>query len=101
MTASAVTQTLALNVDTMDIAGALQSDHLNESDLAAGLYDNAALTLFLVDWTDVNDREIVFSGSVGEISRGLNAFTTEMRGLPRRTLRRSDLSSRRVRSAND
>jgi uncharacterized phage protein (TIGR02218 family) len=81
MTASAVTQTLALNVDTMDIAGALQSDHLNESDLAAGLYDNASLTLFLVDWTDVNDREIVFSGSVGEISRGLNAFTTEMRGL--------------------
>ncbi len=81
MTASAVTQTLALNVDTMDIAGALQSDHLNESDLAAGLYDNASLTLFLVDWTGVNDRDIVFCGSVGEISRGLNAFTTEMRGL--------------------
>jgi uncharacterized phage protein (TIGR02218 family) len=70
-----------LNVDTMDIAGALQSDHLNEADLAAGLYDNAALTLYLVDWTDVADRDIVFAGSVGEISRGLNAFTAEMRGL--------------------
>ncbi len=81
MTASAVTQTLALNVDTMDIAGALQSDHLNEADLAAGLYDNASLTLFLVDWTDLNDRDIVFCGSVGEITRGLNAFTAEMRGL--------------------
>ncbi|MFZ5792755.1 MAG: DUF2163 domain-containing protein [Pseudomonadota bacterium] len=81
MTASAVTQTLSLNVDTMDIAGALQSDRLNEADLAAGLYDNAALTLYLVDWTDVADRDIVFAGSVGEISRGLNAFTAEMRGL--------------------
>lgn len=81
MTASAVTQTLSLNVDTMDIAGALQSDHLNEADLAAGLYDNAALTLYLVDWTNVADRDIVFAGSVGEISRGLNAFTAEMRGL--------------------
>ncbi|CUA90599.1 phage conserved hypothetical protein BR0599 [Chelatococcus sambhunathii] len=81
MTASAVTQTLSLNVDTMDIAGALQSDHLNEADLAAGLYNNAALTLYLVDWTDVTDRDIVFAGSVGEISRGLNAFTAEMRGL--------------------
>jgi len=81
MTASAVTQTLSLNVDTMDIAGALQSERLNEADLAAGLYDNAALTLYLVDWTDVTDRDIVFAGSVGEISRGLNAFTAEMRGL--------------------
>lgn len=81
MTASAVTQTLSLNVDTMDIAGALQSEHLNESDLALGLYDNAALTLYLVDWTDVADRDIVFAGSIGEISRGLNAFTAEMRGL--------------------
>src|SRR5579885_3161617 len=77
MTASAVTQTLALNVDTMDIAGALQSDHLNESDLAAGLYDNASLTLFLVDWTDVNDRDIVFSGSVGRFRGG------SMRSRPR------------------
>lgn len=81
MTASAVTQTLALNVDTMDVAGALQSDHLNEADLAAGLYDNAALTLYLVDWADPSDRDIVFAGSIGEVSRGFNAFKTEMRGL--------------------
>lgn len=81
MTASAVTQTLSLNVDTMDIAGALQSGHLNEADLAAGLYDNAKLTLFLVDWSDVAIRDVLFAGSVGEISRGLNAFTAEMRGL--------------------
>lgn len=81
MTASEVSQTLALNVDTMDIAGALQSSHLNESDLAAGLYDNAALTLYLVDWANVVDRDILFAGSVGEVSRGRTAFRAEMRGL--------------------
>jgi uncharacterized phage protein (TIGR02218 family) len=81
MTASAVNQTLALNVDTMDVAGALQSSHLNEADLAAGLYGNAALTLYLVDWTDVADRDIIFAGSVGEVSRGRTAFKAEMRGL--------------------
>lgn len=81
MTASAVNQTLALNVDTMDVAGALQSSHLNEADLAAGLYDNAALTLYLVDWTNVADWDVLFTGSVGEVSRGRTAFKAEMRGL--------------------
>lgn len=81
MTASAVNQTLALNVDTMDVAGALQSSHLNEADLAGGLYDNAALTLYLVDWTNVADRDVLFAGSVGEVSRGRTAFKAEMRGL--------------------
>lgn len=81
MTASEVSQTLALNVDTMDVAGALQSSHLNESDLVAGLYDNAALTLYLVDWANVADRDFLFAGSVGEVSRGRTAFRAEMRGL--------------------
>lgn len=81
ITASAISSTDSLNVDTQDITGALQSDHLNESDLAAGLYDNAALTLYLVDWTNTVDRDIIFAGSIGEVSRGVNAFKTEMRGL--------------------
>lgn len=81
MTASAVNQTLALNVDTLDVSGALQSTHLNEADLAAGLFDNAALTLYLVDWTNPADRDVIFAGSIGEVSRGRTAFRAEMRGL--------------------
>jgi hypothetical protein len=80
ITASAINATNALNIDTTDIAGALQSDHLNEADLAAGLYDNAALTLYLVDWSNPADRDIAFAGSIGEVSRSLNVFKAEMRG---------------------
>ncbi|RJF70863.1 DUF2163 domain-containing protein [Rhodopseudomonas palustris] len=81
MTASAINATGALNIDTTDISGALQSDHLNEADLAGGLYDNAALTLFVVDWSAPENRDILFAGSIGEVSRGRTGFTCEMRGL--------------------
>ncbi len=83
ITASSINQTDALNVDTADISGGMKltSDHLNEADLAAGLYDNARLTLYLVDWTDVSDRDVIFAGSVGEVSRGRTEFKAEMRGL--------------------
>lgn len=76
-----VNQTLGLAVDTMEVAGALQSEKINENDLAAGLYDNAKLTLFLVDWTDVSIRDVIFAGSIGEVSRGRVHFQAEMRGL--------------------
>lgn len=76
-----VNQTLGLAVDTMEVAGALQSDKINENDLAAGFYDNAKLTLFLVDWTDVSVRDVIFAGSIGEVSRGRVHFQAEMRGL--------------------
>ncbi|MFL9823429.1 DUF2163 domain-containing protein [Rhodoplanes sp. SY1] len=81
MTASALHQTNALDIDTMDVAGALQSSHLNEADLAGGLYDNAALMLWLVDWSNPADRDILFAGSIGEVSRGRTSFKAEMRGL--------------------
>lgn len=81
MTASPITQSDALNVDTVDIAGALRSDRLTEADLARGLYDRAALTLYLVDWSNPVNRDVMFAGSIGEVSRGPSAFRVEMRGL--------------------
>ena len=81
MTASAINASNTLNIDTTDISGALQSDYLNDDDLSAGLYDNAALTLFLVDWSNPDDRDIIFAGSIGEVSRGKTQFVAEMRGL--------------------
>ena len=81
MTASAIQASGTLDIDTTDISGALQSDHLNDADLAAGLFDNAALTLFLVDWSNPDDRDILIAGSIGEVSRGNNQFVAEMRGL--------------------
>lgn len=81
MSAAELAQSIDLSVDTIEIAGGLRSDHLNEPDLAMGLFDNAALVLFVVDWGNVANRVILFAGSIGEVSRGRVGFTAEMRGL--------------------
>ncbi len=80
-TATSVESSLGLNVDNLDVMGALSSERLNDDDLARGLYDNAAITIWRVNWQDVEQRVIMRSGNLGEVSRGPNAFSAEVRGL--------------------
>src|SRR5690348_16977812 len=49
-TASEVQSTLGLAVDNLTVTGALDSAALNEADLAAGLYDDAAIEIWRVNW---------------------------------------------------
>lgn len=80
-TASAVEQSVGLSVDNMDVTGALQSGKLTDADLAAGLWDNADITVYRVDWTDVTKRVILLKGSIGEVSRSTINFSAEVRSL--------------------
>lgn len=80
-TASTVEQSTGLNVDNMDVTGALQSDKLTDADLAAGLWDNAEITVYRVDWTNVTKRVILLKGSIGEVSRSTINFSAEVRSL--------------------
>lgn len=84
LTASALESTLGMTVDGGAVAGALISDALTEDDLARGLWDNAAVTIFLVDWRHPERRATLFSGSIGEVSRGASAFSAELRSLSHR-----------------
>lgn len=81
MTPTAISQTAGLNVDNMDVMGVLNSISIDEQDIAAGLYDDAFITAYRVDWRDVNNRVIILAGSVGEVSRGSMGFVAEVRGL--------------------
>lgn len=78
-TASTVESSLGLNIDGIDVEGALVADVLSEDDLAAGLWDNAGILVSLVDWRHPSRRVVLFAGSVGEISRGRSAFVAELR----------------------
>jgi uncharacterized phage protein (TIGR02218 family) len=80
-TASAIEGQLGLAVSNLDCSGALSSDALTEDDLYSGRYDDAAVTIYLVNWSDVAQRVIVRSGSMGQVSRGKLAFSAELRGL--------------------
>jgi uncharacterized phage protein (TIGR02218 family) len=80
-TASDVQSSLGLSVDNLTLAGALSSAALNEADLAAGLYDNAAFRLWRVNWADPGQRVLMKSGTLGEVTRAGGAFQAELRGL--------------------
>lgn len=70
-----------LQVGGLEVTGALASDRITESDLEAGLYDNARVEQWLVNWAEPNERHRMRVGSIGEVKRDENAFTAEIRSL--------------------
>jgi uncharacterized phage protein (TIGR02218 family) len=70
-----------LNVDSLDVEGALKSERLNEADLVAGLYDNALIEIYRVNWQEPAQRVLMRYGNLGEVSRGRHHFKAEIRGL--------------------
>jgi uncharacterized phage protein (TIGR02218 family) len=80
-TATEIKDAVGLSVDNLEVASALRSDSLNEDDLAAGLYDDAAVEIWRVNWADPAQRVLMRKGSLGEVRRAGAAFTAEVRGL--------------------
>ncbi len=83
-TASALESSSGLAVDNLDILGALVSERLSESDLSAGLFDDAEIEIRRVNWNAPEQRVLLRKGNLGEVSRGAAGFTAELRGLAHR-----------------
>jgi uncharacterized phage protein (TIGR02218 family) len=83
-TASEVQSTLGLAVDNLTVTGALSAATLNEDDLAAGLYDDADIEIWRVNWASPGQRVLMRKGNLGEVKRGKTAFSAEVRGLAHR-----------------
>lgn len=81
LTASALAQGTGLSVDNSEALGALSDSALRAKDIEAGRYDGATVRAWLVNWANVDQRILHFSGSIGEISRQGGAFQAELRGL--------------------
>lgn len=81
LTASAIQTESGLSVDNSAISGALSSAAIQESDIQAGRFDNADVWHWFVNWNDVKDRVLIFRGTLGDITRGEQAFEAELRGL--------------------
>ena len=81
ISASEVQSTLGLAVDNLAVMGALSSSAINEAAIAAGLYDNAEIEIWRVNWSAPDQRALMRKGTLGEIKRGALGFEAEMRGL--------------------
>lgn len=81
LTAGTLMQTTGLAVDNVEAVGALSDAALTEEDIAAGRYDDASVTCWLVDWSDPDRRMVLFRGTLGEVTRGAGGFRADLRGL--------------------
>lgn len=81
LTANALEQSTGLSVDNTEALGALSSVALTETDIQAGRFDGAAVSSWLVNWTNVAERVLQFCGTFGEITRAAGGFRAELRGL--------------------
>lgn len=84
MLPSAISESLGLESDGLDVKGALTSDAIRADDLAAGRWDNARLDIFLFDWSEpaAGTRPLA-SGELGAISFAGDAFEAEFLGQTR------------------
>ena len=80
-TATEIKDAVGLSVDNLEVESALHADSLNEDDLAAGLFDDAGIEIWRVNWQDTGQRALMRSGSLGEVRRSGPAFAAEVRGL--------------------
>ncbi|MCK0148807.1 DUF2163 domain-containing protein [Marivita sp. S6314] len=81
LSAAALQQGTGLAVDNSEAIGALRDSAVSDADIAAGRFDGAEVTAWLVNWADEDARKILFRGTLGEITRTGGAFTAELRGL--------------------
>lgn len=70
-----------LSVDAQDAEGVLTSDRITETDILDGRWDNAAVEVWRVNWTDTSQRVLMRRGAIGQIRRGRLAFVAEVRSL--------------------
>lgn len=81
MLPSAISIGSGLEVDSMDVKGALTADIISAADLEAGRWDGAAVRLYLTDWSAPGEMWLQLAGGeLGTVERQGQAFSAELRG---------------------
>jgi uncharacterized phage protein (TIGR02218 family) len=78
MIPAAIRLTAELSNDSAEVQGVLHHDSIREADLAAGLYDEAAIEIGAVDWATL-DHHILYTGQIGRIEDDQSQFAAELR----------------------
>lgn len=64
--------------DSAEAEGALSHDSIRAEDLAAGLYDEAAIEIGAIDWSSL-EHHTLYSGQLGQIEDNEHQFSAELR----------------------
>lgn len=79
-TAGAAEAELGFAAGTASAEGVLDDEVFLERDIAAGLFDGAAVEAWRVDWGEPSLRVMLWSGTIGRIVREGERFTAEVEG---------------------
>jgi uncharacterized phage protein (TIGR02218 family) len=81
LSAGAIDRSIGLSVDNGVALGALDDATLSETEIAAGTFDGAEVTHWIVNWAVPTQTVTLFKGHIGEIRRGTVGFEADLRGL--------------------
>jgi uncharacterized phage protein (TIGR02218 family) len=85
MNPSAVSSQSGLAVDNLEFEGILSAAVITETDIVAGRYDHAEISVFMVNYADPSAGTLPLkSGWLGEVTLQGGQFIAEMRGLTSR-----------------
>jgi uncharacterized phage protein (TIGR02218 family) len=77
-----IASTSELSPDNLEVEGFLASPAITTSDIHSGRWDGADILLFEVNYNDVSmGKNVLRSGTLGEVRGGRTKFTAELRGL--------------------
>lgn len=76
-----IEERIGLNTNTSELAGALQSEFITSEDIAAGKYDNARVSSYVVNWQNPPEYFLDQVLLVGEIIREDGHYRMELRSL--------------------
>ena len=77
MLPSAIRRTARLERDSVEVQGMLSHDAISETDLAAGRFADARVSIGVVDWESLK-RAVLFQGTLGNVSAEGNGFAAEL-----------------------
>ena len=81
MLPSGLTLSDGFEPDSVDIAGALTSNAITRTDLFAGRWDGASVSIFMVDWEAPEREKLgITRGELGEVTIRGERFEAELRG---------------------
>jgi uncharacterized phage protein (TIGR02218 family) len=78
MIPAAIRLTSELANDSAEVQGVLNHDSIRADELAAGLFDEAAIAIGAVDWISL-DHHTLYTGQIGRIEDDSTQFSAELR----------------------
>lgn len=82
LTPSAIESRAGLAVDNLEITGILDSTHIIEADIEAGIYDFARVDVYACNWADLTQGTVQLRrGWLGQVTSADTHYVAELRGL--------------------